>query len=252
MPPMLDDATVETFRRDGVVILRGFLARDEVDDLLARIDRFVREVAPSLPAEEVYFEEAGRPESLQRLNRLNRHDPYFDVLRKSDRFKGVAERLLGEAVTEQHMMYFSKPPRVGKATPPHQDAYYWMIEPPVGVTYWLSLGTADEGNGCMRYVKGSHRQSLRPHVDSNVLGFSQRLVDYGPEEARDEICLTADPGDLIVHDGRTIHRADANSSDRPRPALGLVYFAAASEEDKPKTTAYQEKLHSELKADGKI
>jgi len=246
------DQAIKTFRRDGVVAMRGFLPRAEVNALIDRIDRYVQQIVPTLPAEESYFERPGQVDSLQRLNRMNLHDPYFEDLRRSDRFKGLAEFLLGEAVAEEHLMYFTKPARVGKQTPPHQDAYYWMIEPPVGVTYWLSLGTADESNGCMRYVKGSHQRPMRPHAESNVLGFSQMITDYGAGDEQAEAVFTAEPGDLIVHDGRTIHRADDNASERPRPALGLVYFAAASKVDEARAEAYRRKLEDKLKAAGKI
>ncbi|MEC8389905.1 MAG: phytanoyl-CoA dioxygenase family protein [Planctomycetota bacterium] len=36
--------------------------------------------------------------------------------------------------------------------------------------------------------------------------------------------LPAQPGDLLVHDAMTIHRADANrSTNRTRRALGFIY-----------------------------
>ena len=252
MSGMSQDATIETFRRDGVVAMRGFLSREEVDDLMDGIDRYVREIVPDLPPDEVYFEQPGRIESLQRLNRMERYDSQFDRLRKSDRFVKLANALLGEAARPQHMLYFTKPARVGKVTPPHQDAYYWMIAPPVGITYWLSLGTADESNGCMRYVKGSHKLPLRAHADSEILGFSQMIIDYGKTDEQAEVAFCAEPGDLLVHDGRTIHRADGNESERPRPALGLVYVAATSQQDRARSQAYQQNLHEKLKEEGKI
>lgn len=50
-----------------------------------------------------------------------------------------------------------KPPRIGKGTPPHQDGYYFMLEPNEAVTMWMALEDVNEENGCVRYVKESHK-----------------------------------------------------------------------------------------------
>jgi ectoine hydroxylase-related dioxygenase (phytanoyl-CoA dioxygenase family) len=50
------------------------------------------------------------------------------------------------------MQYFNKPPSVGQPTPPHQDGYYFMLDPCEAVTMWFALDEVDEENGRMRYV----------------------------------------------------------------------------------------------------
>jgi hypothetical protein len=50
----------------------------------------------------------------------------------------------------------------------------------------------------------------------------------------------------------TIHRADANRSNRTRHAIGMVYYAARAKEDKVAVEAYQKKLMAELAQAGKI
>ena len=39
-----------------------------------------------------------------------------------------------------------------------------------------------------------------------VLGFSQGISDYGPEDEAREAVVSLQPGDLAVHHGETIHR----------------------------------------------
>ena len=85
---------------------------------------------------------------------------------------------------------------------------------------WLALDVVDEENGCVRYVRGSHRRGMRPHGRTGVLGFSQGITDYGqPEDLADEIAFPAQPGDLLVHHALTIHRADGNRSATRHPTL---------------------------------
>ena len=62
-----------------------------------------------------------------------------------------------------------------------------------------------------------------------------------------------EPGDLLVHDALTIHRADGNHSPtRSRQALGFVYFGESARIDEEARTAYQEQLTREMKDAGKI
>ncbi|MBM3265105.1 MAG: phytanoyl-CoA dioxygenase family protein, partial [candidate division Zixibacteria bacterium] len=143
-------------------------------------------------------------------------------------------------------------PRIGKPTPPHQDGYYFMLDPMIAMTFWIAVDRADRENGCIRYVPGSHRKGMRPHALSNVLGFSQGLVDFGEEDSRIEEEAMVAPGDVIAHHCMTIHRTDANPSDRQRRALGCVYFGKSAKVDREGQQAYQKMLFEKWENEGKI
>jgi phytanoyl-CoA hydroxylase len=219
------------FDRDGHVCVRGFLAGGELEELRANLERYIREIVPGLPGSEAFFEDAGRRETLKQMQNMQEHDGFFDEFCRRASNVQLAETLLGEAVVSQGVEYFCKPPGIGKATPPHQDGYYFCIEPNHAVTLWIALDRVDEENGCLHYVTGSHRRGIRPHGASRVLGFSQGVSDFGAAEEAQEHCYTLEPGDAIAHHSVTIHRADANGSARPRRALGLVYYAARARRD---------------------
>jgi phytanoyl-CoA hydroxylase len=95
---------------------------------------------------------------------------------------------------------------------------------------------------------------MREHQRSNVLGFSQAMIDFGrAEDVENEISIPARPGDLLVHHALTIHSAGGNRSlDRPRRSLGFIFFARRSRLDEAALDAYQRKLKEELTASGKI
>jgi phytanoyl-CoA hydroxylase len=119
---------------------------------------------------------------------------------------------------------------------------------------WLALDDVDEENGCVRYVRGSHREAMRPHAASGVLGFSQGMTDFGTDDdLANEVALPAKPGDLLVHHAMTIHRAGGNeSANRTRRSLGFIYFAERARENREGKGAYQQRLKDELLAAGKI
>ena len=79
------------------------------------------------------------------------------------------------------------------------------------------IDRADRENGCLFYVKGTHRQDLPSVV--GLEGFSA-----GSEEA---VAVEVEPGDATIHSSRTVHWPEANRSERPRQAIRYFYWAAS-------------------------
>ena len=245
----------DAFGEDGFVHLSGFYSPSQLDEVHANIARYIREVVPAAPAADVFYENRARPETLKQLIRLHEHDAYFRGLLEEGAFRETAAGLLGEDVRPVNQQVFIKPPGGdSRPTPPHQDAYYFHLEPCVATTLWLALDDVDAENGCLRYVRGSHRRGVRPHRRTATLGFSQGVSDFGtPEDLANEVACTARAGDLIAHHAMTIHRADANRApDRPRRALGLIYYGVSARESREEHDAYQRKLAAEMKQAGRI
>jgi phytanoyl-CoA hydroxylase len=244
----------EKFDRDGYVFYPGFLNKEETNELLNQISHYIHQVVPSMPSEEVFYDDKEDLNSLKQIAQLYEYDPYFKKLMFGSRFESLAAILLGHSVKGVGMQYFNKSPGVGRPTPAHQDGYYWMIEPCEGVTMWLAMDHVDEENGCVRYVRGSHKLDMRPHGASGTLGFSQTILDFPNEhDKKNEVFYRVKPGDLLVHHALTIHCADGNQSrDRTRKALGLVYYSQEAKEDTATVKAYQKKLFDALKLKGKI
>ena len=244
----------EAFTRDGYVALTGFLPPDRVAELREMVARFIHERVPQLPREQVFYEVKGQPDSLKQIQQLFAHDAYFQRMMFGSEFEKLAELLLQGPVVGKNLQYFNKPPQIGKATPPHQDGYYFMLDPCEAATMWLALEEVNEENGCVRYVRGSHRRGLRAHGRTQTLGFSQGVTDYGtPEDLADEVAFPAQAGDLLVHNAMTIHRANGNRSrTRTRQALGFIYYSARAKVDEAAHAAYQKRLAAEMKEKGKL
>lgn len=243
----------QIFKQDGFIAIRGFLDAQEVAEVHENLKRFIAEVLPTLPKEQVYYEDLQRPDTLKQIQQMYTYDAYFADLFYGQ-FRDLAALLLEDKAVGKNMQYFNKPPQIGKPTPPHQDGYYFMITPCQATTMWLALDVVDEENGCVRYVRGSKERGMRPHGRTQTLGFSQGITDYGSDiDQAHEVILPAKPGDLLVHHAMTIHRADGNrSQNRHRRALGFIYYAENVQEDREAHAAYQKKLAQELAQEGKI
>lgn len=105
---------------------------------------------------------------------------------------------------------------------------------------WLALDTVDEENGCLRYVPGSQQWGIRPHQRTATLGFFQGLTNFGQEELHLEVAVEAEPGDVLIHHGNTIHRAEANrSSTRHRRSFAMVFQGESCRRDESAFERYR-------------
>lgn len=219
------------FDRDGFVIVRNFLPADELAELQANLDRYIRDVVPTLPPADAFYEDRNRPETLKQLQRMD-CDPFFAEYQRNRRWTELATTLLGEEAQSDQPEWFNKPAGTNHVTPPHQDNYYFCLTPPSVLTIWLALENVDAENGCLRYVVGSHRQGFRPHAKSKILGFSQGITDYCADDFTRERAALLGPGDAVAHHGMMIHRADANlSAARHRRSFALVFKGASCQRD---------------------
>ena len=254
MEPSDTGSWTRQLEQDGFAALRGFVEPGELSDIVERLGHFIRDIVPRLSPEEAFFEDKGDRRTLKQIQGIADHDPWFRQLFHEGSFRSAAEAALGKPVIPKNLQYFNKPPGVGKPTPAHQDGYYFMLEPCEAVTMWLALEDVDEENGCVRYVRGSHRQGLRSHSRTTVLGFSQGITDYPTEQDRqNEAKVPATAGDLLIHHAMTIHRADGNrSTHRTRRALGFVYYSVDAQVDAQRHAAYQAQLAQDMKSKGMI
>lgn len=210
------------YDRDGFVVVRQLLPADDFKRLTAELDRYIRDVVPTLPDKHAFYDDKSRPETLKQMQHMGL-DPFFKEYMKNPVWNSLASALVGEEVEAQEPEWFNKPANTNHVTPPHQDNYYFCLRPANVLTIWMALDNVDDENGCLRYVKGSHLRGIRPHNRSNILGFSQGITDYSDADRELEVKVHLQPGDVTVHHGNTIHRAEANTSKtRNRRAFAMV------------------------------
>ncbi|HET9691705.1 MAG TPA: phytanoyl-CoA dioxygenase family protein [Acidimicrobiales bacterium] len=136
----------------------------------------------------------------------------------------LAAAMLGAPVACFAATYVVKPAGVGMPTRWHQDAPAWAarLEGRPAATVWLALTDADEANGCLEVVPGSHLGPLLPLEahggEPSIFGVASVGPLPGPPEA-----LPATAGDAIVVDARLLHAAGPNRSAGDRVALALRY-----------------------------
>ncbi|MCI0719655.1 MAG: phytanoyl-CoA dioxygenase family protein, partial [Acidobacteria bacterium] len=189
----------KVFEQDGFIYIKEFMSSQEMDELEMHVLRFIQDIVPTLSNKEAMYEDYKIQETLKQIGNLEVYEPFFADLLSRPKFVGLAEVLLQDAVIPQFAQYFSKPPGIGKPTPPHQDGYYFCLVPNEALTVWIPLDDMDEENGALHYVKGSHKHGVLPHAASHVLGFSQGIKEGRKTELGEEVTCQVQRGDCLIH-----------------------------------------------------
>ena len=113
---------------------------------------------------------------------------------------------------------------MGSAKPPHQDSAYWKeIDPPDIVTCWMALDDSTEGNGCMRFIPGSHKKGVIEHKHLEDYRVEDKNIEY-----ENEVAVSLKAGSCTFHHSLTMHRTDPNTSPNSRIGLTVAYMSAQS------------------------
>jgi ectoine hydroxylase-related dioxygenase (phytanoyl-CoA dioxygenase family) len=150
--------------------------------------------------------------------------------------------LLGaEPFAVQSMLYFKPAGSRGQAL--HQDNFYLRAQPGTCMAAWLALDRADEGNGCMTVVPGSHRWPIlcTRRADTHV-SFTDVTVPLPAGQQSTPVVM--EPGDVLFFNGSLVHGSKPNTStDRFRRSLIGHYIQGEARQ-------VAEYFHPALRMDG--
>ena len=126
----------------------------------------------------------------------------------------------------------AKPPQ----SPPlfwHQDWWGWddpisYAEVPQQIFLMYYLVDTSQENGCLRLIKGSHRQrhamhNAVPEAHTDTLRRATDPTHPAYQPLTDDISVPVRAGDLVIGDSRLLHGAHGNGSDKRRTVITLWY-----------------------------
>lgn len=206
-----------TYERDGFVCPIDVLSPTETLALRADLEAAEAELA-------------GEPEKLKLLRSYpDRLLPSFDALIRHDTLVAAATAALGPDLMVWSAGLFIKEAHSPKIVSWHQDLTYWGLDDAQETTLWFAISPASEDAGCMRFVPGSHKQRIVPHVDTfaenNLLSRGQEIaVDVNEADA---VAAALRPGQASMHHGHLFHASGPNTTDDRRIGAAIRYIVPA-------------------------
>jgi ectoine hydroxylase-related dioxygenase (phytanoyl-CoA dioxygenase family) len=250
----VSESWLADFSQDGAGVLRGVVPeawitrmRSAIDGVLQHEGPLAMNIAPKTSG--AFFNDL----FLWRFNEAFRAFAFDSPLPE------LASQILGS--TEVRLFYdqlFVMEPGGESGTPWHQDLPYWPIRGPDVISIWVPFDSVSPENGVVSYVKGSHRWNklIRPASPRlaaagvvDELGTPDKRVDFDPnDENLQFLKWNLEPGDVLVHDGLTVHGAPANTTrDRRRRALAVRFVGPQTRYDpRPGTWIHDRKVRAHL------
>ena len=134
------------------------------------------------------------------------------------------EDIIGPNFFQWGGQFFIKNPGDESIVPWHQDAQYRPLTPHKTVTVWLAIYDADEQNGAMRVVRGSHRSGDIAHHEVNDARYVlDQEIDGRTIDEDHVVSLNLEAGDVSLHDDGLVHGSPANHTDRMWAALTMRF-----------------------------
>ncbi|MFI0418775.1 phytanoyl-CoA dioxygenase family protein [Spongiactinospora sp. 9N601] len=215
-----DPSIARALERDGVVFVRDLLDSGLVKETRARLERFEREILPTIPRSHYDYQADGR--TLHQYRDVHAFDPWFAELADGPPIMDCVRRAVPWEPVVFYAEVFPKPPGAHGAFP-HQDLYTAPVDPPHFLHMWIPLEDVDESNGGITFYVGTHKLGVAPHVETP--GGLAPTVDPAVLERLEpyQVHAACPAGSAALFVGEMIHRSGPNRSDRPRPALVIAF-----------------------------
>ncbi len=220
---------IETYRRNGFLVIDGFLGQEELEDWSEQVDEAVRQRLES---------------STEGLHNQDDPDSYYarvftQCLKLADTHMGMRRLMLDErlgrlagtlagvgGIRIWHDQALIKPP-FGNPTAWHLDNLYWSFSSPDAISLWVALDDATLGNGCMWYLPGTQLSAGRTNagIQENIADLFRAYPEWRSIESVSAACSA---GSAVFHNGLVAHGAGANMTNRPRRAMTCAYMPDGS------------------------
>lgn len=221
-PYQLTDEHIAFYRHNRYLKLKQVLSPDEItryNEAISKRVTIMRGRGEQRPLQE---RDTYGKAFLQLMN-LWQEDPAVKALVFNERLAGIAASLMEvDGVRLYHDQALFKEAG-GGITPWHADQYYWPLNSDKTITAWIPLQETPLEMGPLEFSAGSHqieegRELAISDESEAVLKEKLRVNDFP------HIVEAFDLGEVSFHSGWVFHRAGANTTDKVRKVMTVIYM----------------------------
>jgi len=236
-PPLARPA-IESYDRQGFLILESLFERAEIAAMQAELERLRNDPLIAQRPEAIRERETGALRSLFRVHQLS---PLFAAVAADPRLVELARYLLDDEVYIHQSRLNYKPGFGGREFYWHSDFETWYVEDGMprmrALSISLSLTPNHAHNGPLLLLPGSHRSYVVCTGETPANHYRQSLVkqEYGvpsdaclrrlAERSGGVVAAVGSPGTITVFDCNLMHGSNGNITPDPRSNLFFVYNA---------------------------
>tara|TARA_R110000787_G_scaffold226512_3_gene334300 strand:- start:60184 stop:61020 length:837 start_codon:yes stop_codon:yes gene_type:complete len=212
MGKLLSDDDIQQYHRDGFFAPARVMS---ADDALA----FRRKFEAYEAAHEGWYE-------MSKGQKLYLLQTWARDLAKHPKILDAVEDVMGPNLMVWGLSLFIKDAGSPNYVSWHQDSTYWGLSKPNVTTAWIALSPANRQSGCMKMMPGTHQWEQIAHKDTlaqeNLLTRGQEIAVNVNED--DAAYLELEPGEISLHNIRTVHASAPNVSTDRRIGIAVRYI----------------------------
>lgn len=233
---------INSYHKDGYIIIKNFCSKQEIDKMygIAIQDDAMAKNALDLN------DKAGKKTRLSLW--FTPGNDIFGYLTRSERIVNRVAQLLDSSapICHFHSKLMQKEPKVGGAWEWHQDYGYWyknqFMFPDQLISVMVALTPANQQNGCIQVIKGSHKLGRVNHgFAGEQVGADMTMVDNALK-TMDLEYVEIEAGDALFFHSNLLHRSEANLSDNPRWSIISCYSAQSNLAYNETSTSWKEAI----------
>jgi len=233
----LNQEELNSFNRDGFLILRGFAKERECNAILDIANIHIKYKIEPIETESGYHTQskenriniidynsnASNIETIRRIRQVYSRDIIFRNWMENIKIRPILEQILDDKVvltTAHHNSIMTKTANKGTETRWHQDRRYWSFSDNNLVSVWLSLGDENSDNGVLEFIPQSHKMNFEANQFDKKEYFKDNYKSNLPI-INTKVSTTLKKGDVVIFHSLLLHRANANITNKDK--ISFVY-----------------------------
>ncbi len=216
----LSQAQIDSYKKNAFIKLKEVLDAETLayynQVISAKVGELNQQVTP-LNQRDTYGK------AFLQLFNLWREDPQIKTLIFSKRLAQIATDLMEvDGVRMYHDQALFKEAG-GGITPWHADQYYWPLSSSKTITAWIPLQATPLEMGPLEFSAGS--QEILTGRELSISDTSEQLIEKNLRVNDFPHSIEAfDLGEVSFHSGWVFHRAGANTTDKQRKVMTIIYM----------------------------
>jgi len=224
----LSPQQIASFHKDGYLIVKNFISKQAVEKLYttATADH-------SMETNSINVTDQTGKNSKLSLWFTPGNDVFGYMTRSEKMVNSVAALLDSDApVCHFHSKLMQKEPKVGGAWEWHQDYGYWyknqFMFPDQLLSVMVALTPANQQNGCLQVIKGSHKLGRINHGFAGEQVGADMVMVENALKSMDLVYVEIEPGDALFFHSNILHRSEANLSENARWSIISCYSSQSN------------------------
>ena len=229
---------LDSFNSNGFLILRDFAKQKECDAILEIAKVHIKYRIEPIETEPEYHNHSKeyrtnsidyssdpkyRDNAIRRLRQVYNRDIIFKNWMENREIRPILEQILNDQVaitTAHHNSIMTKMPNLSTATAWHQDRRYWSFSDSNLISVWLALDKEDSQNGVLEFIPKSHKMSFEANQFDKKEYFRED-IEENMSLIETKVSTTLQKGDVVLFHSLLLHRANKNSTNKPK--ISFVY-----------------------------